>query len=89
MICISVEIIFYWAWIIISVWENEAKLKETTVNYLAIGVYTREHSESVKQYARIVWAFFNFFTFGFSCFMIVLRLEILDVFSDIFCELIQ
>ena len=29
----SVEIIFFWAWLIILVWENEPKLKETTVNY--------------------------------------------------------
>ena len=42
--------------------ENELNLKETTVNYFAlrhhwsIEVYTREHSDSVKEYARIVWA---------------------------------
>ena len=60
---VSVEIIFYRALLIISVWENEPKLKETTVNHFAlrhywwIEVYTcSEHSESVKQYARIVWA---------------------------------
>ena len=29
----SVEIIFFWAWLIILVWENEPKLKGTTVNY--------------------------------------------------------
>ena len=45
-----------------AVWENEPKLRETTVNYFAlrhhwsIEVCTREHGESVKQYARIVWA---------------------------------
>ena len=60
---VSVEIIFYRALLIISVWENEPKLKETTVNHFAlrhywwVEVYTcSEHSESVKQYARIVWA---------------------------------
>ena len=59
----SVEIISYWAWIIISVWENEPKLKETTVNRFALRhyrwteVYTcSEHGKSVKLYARIVWA---------------------------------
>ena len=63
MMSASVEIIFYWAWLITSVRENEPKLKETTVNHFAlrhywwIEVYTcSEHSESVKQYARIVWA---------------------------------
>ena len=63
MLSASVEIIFYWAWLIISAWENKPKLKETTVNHFAlrhywwIEVYTcKEHSESVKQYARIVWA---------------------------------
>ena len=55
-----VEIIFYWAWLIISVWENEQKLKEKTVNYFALRHHwsieecTREHSESGKHYARIV-----------------------------------
>ena len=45
------------------VWENKPNLKETTVNHFAlrhywwIEVYTcSEHSESVKQYARIVRA---------------------------------
>ena len=63
MMSVSVEIIFYRTLLIISVWENEPKLKETTVNHFAlrhywwIEVYTcSEHSESVKQYARIVWA---------------------------------
>ena len=58
----SVEIIFFWAWLIILVWENEPKLKETTVNYFefrhhqSIEEYTRDNSELVNQDARIVWA---------------------------------
>ena len=63
MMSVSVEIIFYRTLLIISVWENEPKLKDTTVNHFAlrhywwIEVYTcSEHSESVKQYARIVRA---------------------------------
>ena len=63
MLSTAVEIISYWAWLIISVWENKPKLKETTVNHFAlrhywwIRVYTcREYGNSVKQYARIVWA---------------------------------
>ena len=57
----SAEITFYWAWLIISVWENEPKLKETTINYFElrphwlIKEYTREKSETVKQYTRIEW----------------------------------
>ena len=59
---VSVEIIFYWTWLITLVWENEPKLKEKTVNYFAlrhhrsIDGYTREKGESVKKYSRIVWA---------------------------------
>ena len=50
MMSALIEIVFYWARVIISVWENESKLKETTV-------YTcSEHSKSVKRCARIVWA---------------------------------
>ena len=51
---------FFSAWLITSVKENEPNLKETTVNYFAlrhhpsIEVYSSEHSELVKQYARIV-----------------------------------
>ena len=66
MLSESVEIISYCVWLMISVWENEPKLKEKTVNNFAlrhlrhywwIEVYTRsEHGKSVKQYARIVWA---------------------------------
>ena len=62
MMSASVEFIFYWARLIISVWDNEPKLKKKTVNYFAlrhhwsIEEYTREHSESVKRYARIAWA---------------------------------
>ena len=63
MLSAAVDIISYWAWLIISVWENKPKLKETTVNHFAlrhywwIRVYTcREYGNSVKQYARIVWA---------------------------------
>ena len=49
MMSVSAEIIFYL--------ENEPKFKETTVNYFAlrhywlIEEYSRENSESVKQYA--------------------------------------
>ena len=32
----SVKIIFYWAWLIISVWKIEPKSKETTVNYFML-----------------------------------------------------
>ena len=62
MMSVSVDIIFICALLTISVWENEPKLKERTVNYFvsrhhwSIDVYTREHSQSVKQYARIAWA---------------------------------
>ena len=58
----SVEIIFFWAWLIILVWENEPKLKETTVNYFefrhqrSTEEYTLDNSELVNQDARIVWA---------------------------------
>ena len=65
MMSASVEIICYWAWLIISVWENEPKLKETTVNHFALRHYwwievyaCSEHGNLVKQYARIVWASF-------------------------------
>ena len=56
----SVEIIFFWAWLIILVWENEPKLKETTVNYFesrhhqSIEEYTRDNSESVDQELYLV-----------------------------------
>ena len=50
MMSALIEIIFYWTWVIILVWENEPKLKETTV-------YTcSENSESLKRCGRIVWA---------------------------------
>ena len=58
----SVEVIFFWAWLIILVWENEPKLKETTVNNFefrhqqSIEECTRDNSELVNQDARIVWA---------------------------------
>ena len=58
----SVEIIFFWAWLIILVLENEPKLKETTVNYFefrhhsSIEEYTSDGSELVNQDVRIVWA---------------------------------
>ena len=58
----SVEVIFFWAWLIILVWENEPKLKETTVNYLefrhhhSVEEYARDNGELVNQDARIVWA---------------------------------
>ena len=64
MMSASVEVPLYWAWLIISAWENEPKWKETSVNHYALGHHrsieeyacTRENRESVKQYARIVWA---------------------------------
>ena len=40
----SVEIIFFWAWMIILVWENEPKLKGTTVNYFEF-----RHHQSIDQ----------------------------------------
>ena len=58
----SVEMIFFWVWLITWVWENEPKLKETTVNYFesrhhqSIKEYTHDNSELVHQDARIVWA---------------------------------
>ena len=58
----SVEVIFFWAWLIILVGENEPKLKETTVNYLefrhhqSVEEYARDNGELVNQDARIVWA---------------------------------
>ena len=51
-----------WAWLLISVWKIDPKLKETTVNYFesryhySIKGYTREDSNSMIQYARNVWA---------------------------------
>ena len=54
-----VEIIFFRAWLIILVWENEPKLKETTVNYFElrhhqwIEEYTRDKCELVNQDARM------------------------------------
>ena len=58
----SVEIIFFWAWLIILVEENEPKSKETTVNYfeyrhhLSIEENASDNSELVNQDTRIVWA---------------------------------
>ena len=58
----SVEVIFFWAWLIILVWENEPKLKETTVNYFkfrhhqSVEEYACDNGELVNQDARIVWA---------------------------------
>ena len=43
----SIEIIFFWAWLIILVWENEPKLKETTVNYFEF-----RHQQSIEEYPR-------------------------------------
>ena len=43
----SVEIIFFWAWLIILVWENEPKLKETTVKYFEF-----RHQQSIEEYPR-------------------------------------
>ena len=51
-----------WPWLIILVWENEPKFKQTTVNYSefrdqqSIEEYTRDNSELVNQDAKIVWA---------------------------------
>ena len=59
---VSVEIIFFWARLIILVWGKWAKLKETTVNYFEFGhqqsneEYKRDTSELVNQDARIIWA---------------------------------
>ena len=39
MISLSVKITFFWALLIISVWEIEPKTKETTVNYFALRHY--------------------------------------------------
>ena len=58
----SVEIILFWAYLIILVRESEPKLKETTVNYFklrhhrSIEEYTLDNSETVNQDARIAWA---------------------------------
>ena len=58
----SVKVIFFWAWLIILVWENEPKLKETTVNYFefrhhrSVEEYACDSGELVNQDARIVWA---------------------------------
>ena len=57
MVSVLAEIIFYCAWLIILVWVNEPKSKETTVKYFAsIEECTRENGESLKQYSRIVLA---------------------------------
>ena len=62
MVSVLVEIIFYCAWLIILVWVNEPKPKETTVKYFALRHHrsieecTRENGESLKQYTRIVLA---------------------------------
>ena len=62
MLSILVEIIFYCAWLIIMVWVNKPKSKETTGKYFALRHHrsieecTRENSESVKQYTKIVLA---------------------------------
>ena len=72
MLSASVEIISYWAWLIISVWENEPKLKETTVNHFAlrhyrwIEVYTcSEHGKSVKTIRQNRMSFS--YIFSWSC----------------------
>ena len=62
MVSVLVEIIFYCAWLIILVWVNEPKPKETTVKHFALRHHrsieecTRENGESLKQYTRIVLA---------------------------------
>ena len=56
MMSALIEIVFYWARVITSVWENEPKLKETTV-------YTcSEHSESVNSMRQ------NRIGFSYICF---------------------
>ena len=58
----SIGIIPLWAWLIILVYENELKLKETTLNYFefrhhpSIEEYRSDNSELINQDARIVWA---------------------------------
>ena len=60
MMSVSVEIIFCWAWLIISIWENEPKLNDKLLpvkgHHRSIEEYKRDNSESVKQHARTVWA---------------------------------
>ena len=46
MMSASAEIIFYWTWLIILVWENEPKWKET-VNYLEL-----RHHRLTEEYTR-------------------------------------
>ena len=46
----SVEIIFFWAWLVILIWENEPKLKETTVNYFEF-----RHQQSTRVYTWYQW----------------------------------
>ena len=72
MLSASVEIISYWAWLIISVWKNEPKLKETTVNHFGlrhyrwIEVYTcSEHGKSVKTIHQNRMSFS--YIFSWSC----------------------
>ena len=65
MMSASVEIVFYWVWLIILVWENKPKLQETMVNYFMsrhywlIEEYTRENSDSVKQHSKSYWLLLN------------------------------
>ena len=68
----AVEIISYWAWLVISVCEIEPKLKETTVSHFAlrhywwIEVYTcSEHGKSVKTIRQNRMGFS--FIFSWSC----------------------
>ena len=54
MISASVEIIFYWAWLIISVWEKEPKLKETTVNHFALRHYWCIHVQWAQWVSKAI-----------------------------------
>ena len=72
MLSASVEIISYWAWLVILVWKNKPKLKETTVNHFAlrhyrwIEVYTcSEHGKSVKTICQNRMSFS--YIFSWSC----------------------
>ena len=77
MLSASVEIISYWAWLIISVWENEPKLKETTVNHFAlrhyrwIEVYTcSEHGKSVKTIRQNCMSFSYIFSWSYQVWLL-------------------
>ena len=77
MMSASVEIIFYWAWIVISVWENEPKLKKTRVtnhfmlrNHWSIEMSTGEHSESVKKICQNCMGFSYTFSWSYQVWLL-------------------